>query len=158
MVIEVREVHPLKAYAPMLVTPSAMLTVLMDVRSPYHGAWTSSVKSNIAPVPEMVRMPLSSSVHVREPSEEIIRVRGPEVESLSHIAPARLAVVWSRAVPSAAAKIKPLNGSVPLSVTLEGMVIEVREVHLLKAFEPITALSAKTMEVKALHSLNEYCP
>ena len=38
MVTETRDVHPLKADAPMLVTPSAMVTVLMDALSSYHGA------------------------------------------------------------------------------------------------------------------------
>ena len=54
-----------KAEPPMLVTPSSITTVLISERRSYHGAVLLLKKFVITPVPEMVRVPSSVSVHVR---------------------------------------------------------------------------------------------
>ena len=65
MVTEVRELQPMKASSPIVVTPSPIITLLIE--SP-HGAGPHGVvyeKSYISPVPEMVNTPSSVRCHFR---------------------------------------------------------------------------------------------
>ena len=77
MVTEVREWQPLKAYSPIVVTPSPIITFLIERP---HGAGTHGVvyeKSYIFPFPEMVNTPSSVRCHFR---------LGPQVPELFALA------------------------------------------------------------------------
>ena len=54
-----------KAKFPIDVTPGSITIVLIDEQLACHGTSTLRLQSSIAPVPVIVKVPLSSRLHVR---------------------------------------------------------------------------------------------